>query len=1040
MFELKSDFSNAAILLFSCACLPSPLCMPCRTRAVAQSAQPLQHLWISDDILSEAFDRFARVSSAERRRRHASNVPGPLEARRRLAKRRMGMTAVASNTAPPDGGFGALFGFRSRPPPAYERGWRWEAPTAFGLPLGPAVGPQVPAPASVEHSQWAWPFTSSEKSDDLPLEPDIVGGEETEASRLDAEADSVEACETQFTTLLESLRDTIALSERDVQPLLDFISSSSRGPQAQLLLSLTRWMESRKVRGVGVWQSLSDVLSSGYGAGTICEDEVVDIFVLLLQRLDWRVSVPNAARDLPGCARGILPKITERLLTTTTDDAVRRTQTEAWLTCLRSMHRELQSNRQWTEIYNVLAKNFRPRDLPRHFRKLPRSDFARILLQHWVPTYSDSPGLAVFVDSKPGPTQQSANKFAMKSFSYRASDRRLIDWPLTYSKFNAHLEKSHNPWNAPISLAAFLALQLKLPCVELVTDIFAVYKQADSFHGVHRLFLDLNQRQGVGIPQQLAVDLVQYYLANGKPYLAYQVFVAVPTVPLLEICELPLQLIDQGKTHGEKIFKVLKRRTPDDTVETHLRTKRRQALKQQLVDLIHLAAYHWAESPHLRSRTAFTRVWECYRYLCDRGAPLTRLMSRAMVKAGITRPLRETKRLNASRVKYVLSIVKLIEGQQVAAELDRLVFDFWMRMRGDPRPLQDGSDGPSEVKTWQRKLWQKGGGIRYYIDSENSSTIDAVTAVDDAFTASASPTEASAAIVNEDVAELWSELNEAFLSCDPQSTVAEDVKDYGRAAATEPFLGPGDEVVGTLSGLASSTATAKAATEREHAAQSQATAPDLDYDCKVAYSPVPDDVQQEAVGVIADAGSRTSTPGAVAAGETVATETYTKKNAIKDNETVNGASTIRGEVTFGDSGRQPPNGYAIRRPLEAWTYSYPTTRISSTAGPEDSQEHHRSRSGVFRSPRKSFWYDHTTESGQESTLVDPHPKPTAEQKVELDLRETAYRHLPRLSSHQPGQNAVRRPSFCRPPDQPIRRPFRALLYRSTEEKAGESYR
>jgi hypothetical protein len=43
----------------------------------------LDHVWISEDFLTATFRRFANGQ-----RRHGSQVPGPLEARRRLAKRR----------------------------------------------------------------------------------------------------------------------------------------------------------------------------------------------------------------------------------------------------------------------------------------------------------------------------------------------------------------------------------------------------------------------------------------------------------------------------------------------------------------------------------------------------------------------------------------------------------------------------------------------------------------------------------------------------------------------------------------------------------------------------------------------------------------------------------------------------------------------------------------------------------------------------------------------------------------------------------------
>jgi hypothetical protein len=71
-----------------------------RNLAVSQSASCI---WISDSQLSAAFDRFARSVQ----KRHGSNVPGPLEAQRRLAKRKMaGLTVHAP--LPLD--IGSLFG------------------------------------------------------------------------------------------------------------------------------------------------------------------------------------------------------------------------------------------------------------------------------------------------------------------------------------------------------------------------------------------------------------------------------------------------------------------------------------------------------------------------------------------------------------------------------------------------------------------------------------------------------------------------------------------------------------------------------------------------------------------------------------------------------------------------------------------------------------------------------------------------------------------------------------------------------------------
>jgi hypothetical protein len=99
-------------------------------RAV-QSLQPAppQHLWISDDLLSSTVLRFSRISCPHQKR-HGSHVPGPLEARRRAAKRRMTVSADfypqdSFPSFPSSFSLGALFGFRPSPHPS----WRYEPPS-----------------------------------------------------------------------------------------------------------------------------------------------------------------------------------------------------------------------------------------------------------------------------------------------------------------------------------------------------------------------------------------------------------------------------------------------------------------------------------------------------------------------------------------------------------------------------------------------------------------------------------------------------------------------------------------------------------------------------------------------------------------------------------------------------------------------------------------------------------------------------------------------------------------------------------------------
>ncbi len=78
------------------------------------------HIWISDEILSAALHRF---SLSRPHRRNGSSVPGPLEASRRLAKRRMMGLTMAGGGAGLD--IGALFGVDGD---RSNRPCQWQAP------------------------------------------------------------------------------------------------------------------------------------------------------------------------------------------------------------------------------------------------------------------------------------------------------------------------------------------------------------------------------------------------------------------------------------------------------------------------------------------------------------------------------------------------------------------------------------------------------------------------------------------------------------------------------------------------------------------------------------------------------------------------------------------------------------------------------------------------------------------------------------------------------------------------------------------------
>jgi hypothetical protein len=132
--------------------------MPIRLRAVQHAAHgaPITssaHVWISDDLLQASINAFTAKLGTRACRRHGSNVPGPLEARRRLAKRKLGHLAVSGGYGAPHLDPAVAFGwFGNRGYPSAQPELRWSPPGADNAARkGKHTYPKLPAWLDVKH-------------------------------------------------------------------------------------------------------------------------------------------------------------------------------------------------------------------------------------------------------------------------------------------------------------------------------------------------------------------------------------------------------------------------------------------------------------------------------------------------------------------------------------------------------------------------------------------------------------------------------------------------------------------------------------------------------------------------------------------------------------------------------------------------------------------------------------------------------------------------------------------------------------------------
>lgn len=109
----------------------------CRRAVHGRIRAKSEAVWITDEIFSRALQRFWLIAKSSKR--DASSVPGPMESRRRLGRRRMANLSEAVQRPVQD--FGALWGIGG----ALDRPqWQWEAPSRWKRSRTNGRVPQLP--------------------------------------------------------------------------------------------------------------------------------------------------------------------------------------------------------------------------------------------------------------------------------------------------------------------------------------------------------------------------------------------------------------------------------------------------------------------------------------------------------------------------------------------------------------------------------------------------------------------------------------------------------------------------------------------------------------------------------------------------------------------------------------------------------------------------------------------------------------------------------------------------------------------------------
>lgn len=212
------------------------------------------YLWITDEHLNEAFARFARVSKSSRRA--GSNVPGPLEARRRHARRRIGSVSGAGHVTDL-AEFGALFGSGEERAGIYEYRPPIQVKDAGSRRISDSGSPKG---TTISNSRPWDQFAPPTNTEDLLLYVPIQTNEMQALARVKRQ-DMVKASRSQFKKLLDEMDLSKQMTAEAITPLLTYLQSAQDQPGSGNLGTLLTWLAWQTV-DISIFEAIRDMIIS----------------------------------------------------------------------------------------------------------------------------------------------------------------------------------------------------------------------------------------------------------------------------------------------------------------------------------------------------------------------------------------------------------------------------------------------------------------------------------------------------------------------------------------------------------------------------------------------------------------------------------------------------------------------------------------------------------------------------------------------------------------------------------------------------------
>ncbi|KAL2044883.1 hypothetical protein N7G274_002658 [Stereocaulon virgatum] len=158
------------------------------------------------------------------------------------------------------------------------------------------------------------------------------------------------------------------------------------------------------------------------------------------------------------------------------------------------------------------------------------------------------------------------------------------------------------------------------------------------------------------------------------PQMAQRLFEAYPQLPLEKCPELAEKLISNPEIHPKWPLVYYRSRHPGPGVPSCREPLSTIRARARLLGRMALA---YARDMTMSHRAAFREVYRCYQlHMNESLGPLGTDIVSAFTDTGIIRPLQERQWVSTVKLRWILSLIRSVEGADVAAQVDSLVYKW----------------------------------------------------------------------------------------------------------------------------------------------------------------------------------------------------------------------------------------------------------------------------------------------------------------------------------------------------------------------------